>query len=451
MNCLQLEDLAVLAVDDYFGKLSAEAAAQREHLRHCHACTVALARIELDLGRVAGAQGWFERGHREARQRLLDELDRLKVEHVVRPRRVRFRALREVITMRRVLITSAAVAVVLGLVLSWAALQPSPALAQTAKALEQVKSYRCRQTAVAAQADKEEETPVCYEYWSAPGSYGVEEYLSGKLVTVSVAHRDKPGLEIDHKYQTYRRVEPLHGPETSVLVFMELAGFSGQVDKVLPKRKIHGRWVSGFEIATRRIDPDFGDRILRVWADPDTKLPLVVELEEPGSFTMTFDDFSWDVPLEKWFDQTPPAKYKDETPTPMLPEEETRHVVEGLTIFAKYCDGKYPQAKMVYGDVTSKRLFQAAGLSDPHTVPSDEELKSDKHAECSRASLGYAVMNGILQYNPDAAYFGKTVGPEDKGKVLFRWQRPDGDYEVIFGDLRAETLTADKLKRLEKR
>jgi hypothetical protein len=452
MNCVSPEHLAVLVLGDPSGRLSANAAAKREHVRQCPACRVALARVEADLDRVAAAQCWFERDHAKARERLLAEVDRMRAAPVVRSRRVRFRALQEVITMRHVLVGSGAVAVAIALFLAWAAVQPSSAVAQTAKALREVKSYRCRQTAVAPNPEKEnEETPVCHWYWAAPGSYGVEEYLGGKLVTVSVAHQDKPGLEIDHKYETYRRVEAVRGPNTPVVMFMELAGFSGQADKELPKRKIHGKSVAGFEIATRRIDPDFGERILRVWPDPDTKLPLLVELEEPGSFTMTFDDFAWDVPLEKWFDQKPPDKFKDETPTPMPPEEETKNVIEGLKTFAKYCDGKYPQARMVYGDVTSKKLFQAAGLSDPHQVPPDEELKSDKHAECSRASSGFAVMNGILQYNADAAYFGKTVGPDDKGKVLFRWQRPDGDYQVIFGDLRAETVTAAKLKRLENR
>jgi hypothetical protein len=452
MNCLSTEQLVLLALGDPSGCGLAEGAPGREHLRHCPACTTNLAHIEEDLGRVAAAQSWFERGHAEARQRLLAQLDRVVPAHVGRPRQVRGRIFQEVITMRRVLVASAAVAVVMGLLLVWAAVQPPSAVAQTAKALREVKSYRCRQTAVAATPENEnEEIPVWYWYWVAPGSYGVESYLGGKLVTVSLAHRDKPGLEIDHKYETFQRVEPLRGPGTPVIVFMHLAEYSGKADKELTKRKIHGKTVGGFEIATQYIDPDFGDRILRVWYDPDSKLPVLVELEEPGSFTMIFDDFVWDVPVEKWFDQKPPEKYKDETPTPMPPEEETKHIIAGLKTYAKFCDGKYPQAKMVYGDVTSMKLFQAAGLSDPHKVPPDAELKSNKHVECGRAAFGYAVINGILQYNADAAYYGKTVSPADKDKVLFRWQRLDGDYQVIFGDLRAETVTADKLQVLENR
>ena len=45
--------------------------------------------------------------------------------------------------------------------------------------------------------------------------------------------------------------------------------------------------------------------------------------------------------------------------------------------------------------------------------------------------------------------YGNTVGPKDKGKVLLRWKLDDGRYEVIFGDLRAETVTAERLLALE--
>jgi hypothetical protein len=55
----------------------------------------------------------------------------------------------------------------------------------------------------------------------------------------------------------------------------------------------------------------------------------------------------------------------------------------------------------------------------------------------------------IHVYKPEFAYFGATVGPNDKDKVLLRWQLDDGRYEVIFGDLRAETVTAKRLRELE--
>ena len=55
----------------------------------------------------------------------------------------------------------------------------------------------------------------------------------------------------------------------------------------------------------------------------------------------------------------------------------------------------------------------------------------------------------MLRDNPDAAYFGKTVRPEDARKVLLRWQLEGGRYQVLYGDLHAEIVTRERLLQLE--
>ncbi len=68
----------------------------------------------------------------------------------------------------------------------------------------------------------------------------------------------------------------------------------------------------------------------------------------------------------------------------------------------------------------------------------------------SIVSAGLSEVCSIQAYDPDPAYNGKMVGPNDKDdKVLLRWKLDDGRYEVIFGDLRAETVTAERLHDLE--
>ncbi len=47
------------------------------------------------------------------------------------------------------------------------------------------------------------------------------------------------------------------------------------------------------------------------------------------------------------------------------------------------------------------------------------------------------------------AYDGETVGPKDSAKILLRWRLEDGRYQVIYGDLRAEAVTAQRLRTLE--
>jgi len=57
---------------------------------------------------------------------------------------------------------------------------------------------------------------------------------------------------------------------------------------------------------------------------------------------------------------------------------------------------------------------------------------------------------GLVDDRKDAAYYGTTVAPKDPDKVLLRWRISDGEYRVIYGDLRAETVSPEKLAELEK-
>lgn len=102
---------------------------------------------------------------------------------------------------------------------------------------------------------------------------------------------------------------------------------------------------------------------------------------------------------------------------------------------------------MVYGDVTIHELFDKLGID--MGKPTQEQIKSEAYLKGLQSTRGFAAINGILRDNADAAYHGKSVGPADKGKVLLRWKLDDGNYHVIFGDLRDETISAERVKALE--
>jgi hypothetical protein len=81
-------------------------------------------------------------------------------------------------------------------------------------------------------------------------------------------------------------------------------------------------------------------------------------------------------------------------------------------------------------------------------LPSFRETEGNA-GKAARAHRGLDPIGKLQSYNPDYAYYGKTVGPNDKNKVLLRWKLDNGKYQVIFGDLRAETVTAERLRELE--
>jgi len=56
---------------------------------------------------------------------------------------------------------------------------------------------------------------------------------------------------------------------------------------------------------------------------------------------------------------------------------------------------------------------------------------------------------GLKWSKKDLAYYGKTVTPKDTDKVLMRWKTGENEYRVIYGNLTAETVSAEKLAELE--
>ena len=63
-------------------------------------------------------------------------------------------------------------------------------------------------------------------------------------------------------------------------------------------------------------------------------------------------------------------------------------------------------------------------------------------------SLGMFYMT-LVQEKKEPVYYGDVVGPADADKVLLRWKVSDTEYRVIYGNLTAETVSAEKLAELE--
>jgi hypothetical protein len=417
---------------------------QRTHLSGCPRCAVRLAGLQQELGRVESALTWLDRDHAAERNRLRALLPNHPQEQSLSRTREIPRKLKEMLTMPRTWIASAAAAAIVAALLFLTGGPGGPPLfADAVKALRDVKSYRCRLTMESAEGKKE---PTTFRWhWAEPGSYRLDGYEKDKLISIRLMPQGKPGLEIDHRAETYVRTDPHKGGASPVEALNKLPRYAGTADRPLDPRTLNGVKAPGFEIAMEKIDPDILPGTLRLWMDPQTKLPLRVEfVMDEGR--MVFDEFEWNLPAQTWFKVEPPAGYKDRTPAPYDMEEVTGFIVFGFKTYHKYC-GRYPQHTKIYGDVTSIELNRNAGLPD-RSPPKDRAL--DKiYSECLKASAGFAWINELQRHDAGALYHGKTVGPEDKNKVLFRWTRPDGRFRVIYGDLHVEDVSAARLKKLE--
>ncbi len=340
-------------------------------------------------------------------------------------------------------------AAVVGFVLLWGGTfaKRVSAMEKMAENIRQAKSYAVKVVSEVG-APPTAEKSIASLYWLAPDSIRVEKYEGKELASVDILHASKPGIHISRKDKKFRRESPYGGQATMFTVLGKLGEFSGQADRDLGTRQIDRCKARGFGISIGKIAPDFQPGTLWVWVDPQTNLPVLVEmgiLGAPGIIRL--EEFRWNVDLDpKLFDVTPPAGYADgSVPWPSVAEQVPK-ITEALRSYAELAGGHYPRVKAFYADAIRDDVLRKAGLQVP---PTSAERNSEAFRKANRALQGLGFIQKILRDDPEAVYNGKTVGPSDKDKVLLRWKLDDGRYEVIFGDLRSQTVTSERLRALE--
>ena len=215
-------------------------------------------------------------------------------------------------------------------------------------------------------------------------------------------------------------------------------------------KEIHGKKARGFQIAMKKMDPEGQDPgVAEIWLDTESNLPVFVRTTGvrglDDTATEEYTNIQWNVDIDpKLFDTTPPEGYTDETPQPLTLEKQVRQVTEALGIYAEASRGHYPQVDFL-GEYPVNELCKMFGMIH---LP-DLDATQGNAGTVRKAINGFDVVAHLQSYNPGFAYYGKRVGPTDKDKVLLRWRLDDSRYEVIFGDLRSETVTAERLRALE--
>jgi hypothetical protein len=297
-------------------------------------------------------------------------------------------------------------------------------------------------------------------YWLAPKSYRREEkgdrFWRARDET-DIFPSGKPGISIDNRAKKFWRIPAQLGATSPLMMVDKLSEFSGQADRKLGSKEIQGKSAWGFEIDAKKIDPDSYPGPVEIWLDAESKLPIFLRFEmrspvQSDPMIVRMDDFEWNIDLDpKLFEAEPPAGYVEQQVKDQKPE----NVLEGITLalknYAALCGGHYPAVtKGDFAEPVRDEMYKAAGI--PYPGSTAEQRKHEKlYRQVFDAEKGFNVFNGVYMSNPDVAYYGKTIGPSDKDKVLLRWKLDDGRYQVIFGDLRSDTVTADALRALEGR
>jgi len=191
---------------------------------------------------------------------------------------------------------------------------------------------------------------------------------------------------------------------------------------------------------------------VKLWVDVNTFLPVRLEEDIVKEHGMRFhevsDYFRWNVAVNA-DDFTPviPEGYTSPVPEIVIPSLNEETAIKGLRAFADIA-GTYPVD--LKEDTTIKEYNLLTGNDRSVWEDLSEDEKSRRMNDIQMPIIGlWRFYEKLVEDKKDPAYYGETVGPDDTNKVLLRWKLDDGQYRVIFGDLHADTVTADVMKELE--
>jgi outer membrane lipoprotein-sorting protein len=198
-----------------------------------------------------------------------------------------------------------------------------------------------------------------------------------------------------------------------------------------------------------------------LWVDVETWLPVRAEMDfkmnEQMQMSGVIYDYQWDIPADA--DEFEPVIPEDFTAFPAegmkMPGMTEEDAIEGLKFFVEIF-GQYPK------NLNLMNLMQEFGKLKDSQSPAAEQMRlklEEAQSEEEKAtqlmdmmrpfqSLGMFYMT-LVQDKKDPAYYGESVGPDDAEMVLLRWKVTDDQYRVIFGDLTAENVSAERLAELE--
>lgn len=153
------------------------------------------------------------------------------------------------------------------------------------------------------------------------------------------------------------------------------------------------------------------------------------------------------IPMAEGPESGTPTDYTLTPDVIVSPNEET--AIQGLRTFAEISNGRYPGSLDLM--TTMKEAGDALRISlledpdrDPNMLPTREEV-TRTFVQIEATSLFYAK---LVKDGNDVTYYG-AVTTEFPHAVLMRWRISEDKYRVIFADLTAETVTAERLAELE--
>jgi outer membrane lipoprotein-sorting protein len=230
-------------------------------------------------------------------------------------------------------------------------------------------------------------------------------------------------------------------PGLQELVASAQSGKAGKVERLGPQT-IDSRKAEGFRIQMGSIE-------VKVWADPNTLLPIRVEqISTEPSTKVVMTDFRFNVPLdESLFSVDVPPGYAVEQSVKIDASQPWAFLTSGLKMAAEINGGVFPPSLQGDQGVVSVLQRGIQTLAEKHKGSPDEARKLGMEAVMNVAGfLGF-----INATPPDALHYagkGVKLGTPNRPILWLAPSRLGGRYLVIYADLSVKEVPADEAPKL---
>ncbi len=220
----------------------------------------------------------------------------------------------------------------------------------------------------------------------------------------------------------------------------------------LGRSEIDGVVVEGVESTDEDLAQGMlGNAVGRLWVDVETGWPVQMTIDVIGDdgevqMELVMDGFEWEVEVEaSEFAAEIPEDYELLAEVDLGQLESGEQIADGLRFFAEMTGGKYPSELVM---TTISKELRKAMKANIESGTGEKRGKPDIQRMMGLQMAG-AFVGGLRSEDKEPAYYGDSVTAGDVDKVLLRWKLDDGQYRVIFGDLRIEDVSAEQLAELE--
>lgn len=431
MNCEESKELLVAYVEGLLEDSEKQAVA--EHLKDCSSCQAELQELT----------GLHDRLVTNGKTLAQSNLEKDVMNQVIREQNIRLKTASratEALKIRRTIMKSpitriaavAAVIVVAALGINYI-MAPSVTWAQVIEPI-----LNARTIVFDLILGTDDTGTVAHEIVVGSRMRRIMSNMPNMTMIIDMDNAKLLGLDTEAKTAIYVDIEGDLGDRTRnyIKFVRQIIGQlqDGQVEE-LGERVIDGQKAIGFVGRGQNEE-------VRIWADPETALPIRIEAQIGQEFSFIMKNFEFDAAVdESLVSMDVPDGYTLQKTDINLGNATEKDFVESLRIWAEIIgDGTFPEA--IGTESTMKAM---PTLVQKLTAMQVTEEKG------TQIGMGFAkgmLFHQILESQGAWNYAGAGVKLGDAGKAIF-WYQPKGSqtYRVIYGDLSVKDVAAEDLPK----